>query len=609
MDAANGFAWSDQLVRRPAAVFAIDVFGYSQLMERDEAGTHLAMKSLRLSLIDPSIQAQHGRMVKYTGDRFLAEFPSALDAMMAAIHIQRRMVEDRQDGDGFILRIGVNVGEIIVEPEDIYGDGVNIAARLEGIAEPGGIALSQTVYDQVHHNLSVVFDDLGTLQVKNISREIRAFALPQHRIAALPREPFGRETAEGRQGVAQVSRPSDFAQRLSIAVLPFENESGDSEQAYFADGIVEDIITALSRFRNLFVIARNSSFAYKGRAVDAREAGRDLNVRYVVKGGMRRVDNFLRITAQLVDARSGAPIWFDHFDGDLEDVFALQDKVTQRIVTSVEPRVRAVEIARAKRKPVESLTAYDYYLRAVAYREAFTKAATEKCLEMVNRSLELLPNFGPALALKATCFQSMQDQGWRQLTEAEKALALDLCRQAIRLDPDNPVVLCLAGHATIAFTGDYQFAVRLIDSATRINPNYAEGWIRYAMMSVYQGEYGDALRQADLAIALSPHDPLLFIAHSAKGYAHFFLKQFAEAEHDARLALRRKAGSEMAYRILISALVEQGKLSEARGFGREMLERLPDFTISKWRNRASYLATEARWDTVGRALLAAGIPM
>ena len=336
--------------RRLAAILAADVAGYSRLMGADEEATLAQLKFHRKELVDPKIREHRGRIVKTTGDGMLIEFASVVDAARCAVEIQRGMAERNADvsQDRRIeFRIGINVGDVIFENEDIFGDGVNIAARLESIAEPNGIIISEDAYRQVRDKLDVSFEDGGVQQLKNIARPVGVYR-------------------------AQLDRPSRLVSTLklpdkpSIAVLPFQNMSGDAEQEYFADGIVEDIITALSRFRQLFVIARNSSFVYKGRAVDVKQVGRELGVRYVLEGSVRKVSNRIRITGQLVDAATGAHLWADRFDGALADVFDLQDQVTSSVVGAIAPKIEQAEIERAKSKPPESLEAYDHYLRGIA---------------------------------------------------------------------------------------------------------------------------------------------------------------------------------------------------------------------------------------------------
>src|SRR5437667_1100632 len=366
--------------RRLAAILAADVAGYSRLMGADEEGTHSALTALRRELSDPKISEHRGRIVKTTGDGLLTEFPSVVDAVRCAVELQRELAR-RNDGvpeeRRIEFRIGINLGDIIIEEQDIYGDGVNVAARLEALAEPGGICVSRVVRDQVRDKLDFGFEDLGEQQVENIARPVRVYRIP---------------LAE----TARTKAPLPLPDKPSLAVLPFQNMTGDPEQDYFVDGVVEEITTAISRLPWLFVIARNSSFTYKGRAVDVKQVARELGVRYVLEGSVRKAGNRVRITGQLIDATSGAHIWADRFDGALDDIFELQDHVASSVVGSIEPRLRQSEIERAVRKPTESLDAYDLYLRALALFNAFTADALAEAVALLPRALIIDPGYAPA---------------------------------------------------------------------------------------------------------------------------------------------------------------------------------------------------------------------
>ena len=369
----------EHLVRRLTAIFAADVAGYSRLTGMDEEGTHVRLKEHLRVLIDPKVAAYRGHIVKNTGDGFLAEFNSVVDAMRCAVDVQRGMAERNSDvppNNRIEFRIGINVGDVIEDNGDIFGDGVNVAARLEAIAEPGGICVSDDAHRQVRDKLDIVFDDAGEQNLKNIERPVRVFRV-MDRVAA----------AKQRPTLALPDKPS-------IAVLPFQNLSADPEQEYFADGVVEDITMALSRFHWLFVIARNSSFTYKGRAVDVKQVGRELGVRYVLEGSVRKAGNRIRIAGQLIDAETGAHLWADRFDGALEDMFDLQDHVTSSVVGAIAPKLQHEEIKRARRKPTENLDAYDYYLRGLAKARRWTKDANSEALQLFCKAIELDPRSG-----------------------------------------------------------------------------------------------------------------------------------------------------------------------------------------------------------------------
>ncbi len=358
--------------RRLAAILAADVAGYSRLMGADEEGTLERLKALRRELLDPKIAEHHGRIVKTTGDGLLVEFASVVDAVRCAVAVQQAMPERNTDvaADSRIeLRIGINLGDVIVEGDDLYGDGVNIAARIEALADAGGVFVSNTVHDQVRDRLPFVFEDLGEQQVKNIARPVRVYRV--------------RDVGAGQGPSAPAAPALPLPDKPSIAVLPFANMSGDPEQEYFVDGMVEEIITALSRIRWLFVIARNSTFTYKGRAVDVKQVGRELGVRYVLEGSVRKAGNQVRITAQLIDALTGTHLWADRFDGSLEDVFELQDRVAVSVAGVIEPALQAAEMRRSAARPTTDLTAYDLYLRAVAYTETCEQAGFSRALDLL----------------------------------------------------------------------------------------------------------------------------------------------------------------------------------------------------------------------------------
>jgi TolB-like protein len=390
--------------RRLAAIFAADVAGYSRLMGADEEGTLERLKALRRELVDPKIAEHRGRIVKTTGDGLLVEFASVVDAVRCAVAVQQAMPE-RNTGvaaDSRIeLRIGINLGDVIVEGDDLYGDGVNIAARIEALADAGGVFVSNTVHDHVRDRLPFLFEDLGEQQVKNIARPVRVYRV--------------RDTGTATSPSAPAHPVLPLPDKPSIAVLPFANMSGDPEQEYFADGMVEEIITALSRIRWLFVIARNSTFTYKGQAVDVKQVGRDLGVRYVLEGSVRKAGGRVRITAQLIDAQSGAHLWADRFDGSLEDVFNLQDSVAISVAGVIEPALQAAETARSADRSTNDLTAYDLYLRALPHWMSWEKNRVIEALHLLEQAIERDQRYGPALSTAAFCHVLMDSNDWPAL--------------------------------------------------------------------------------------------------------------------------------------------------------------------------------------------------
>jgi adenylate cyclase len=379
--------------RRLAAILAADVVGYSGLMERAEEATYAEFERLMRELIEPSLSRHEGRLIKTTGDGALAEFASPLAAVRCAVEIQNHLASGSSP---LRLRVGLNLGDVIIGQDgDLYGDGINIAVRLEGIADPGGILISEKVYSEVEGKLDVGFEDRGEQQLKNISRPVRVYAVRAGAHSALS---------------DRLSAAPPLPDKPSIAVLPFENMSGDPEQEYFADGMVDEIITALSRFKWLFVIARNSSFAFKGKAVDIREVGRRLGVRYVLEGAVRKVAGKVRITGQLIDAVTGTHLWADRFERDLTDIFALQDEVTLAVVSAIQPKLLQTEIAMAARRRPENLTAYDFYLRALQQSYLTTREGVAETIRLAHRALELDPRFGLVAALAGACH--MQNALW-----------------------------------------------------------------------------------------------------------------------------------------------------------------------------------------------------
>jgi TolB-like protein/class 3 adenylate cyclase len=392
---------SERVERRLAAVLAADVAGYSRLMSRDEEGTLAKLKSFRKALVDPAIAEHRGHIVKTTGDGMLAEFASAVDAARCAIEVQRGMAEQNAGVPPELrleFRIGIHVGDIIIDENDIFGGGVNIAARLEGIAQSGGVCISDDAHRQIRGKVGIVFDDMGPQVLKNITEPMRAWRM---QIGNASTSTFARNVSAGS------SQPLALPDKPSIAVLPFQNMSGDPEQEYFADGMVEEIITALSHFKNLFVIARNSSFTYKGRAVDVKQVGRELGVRYVLEGSVRKSAKRVRITGQLIEASSGAHLWAGKCDGELEDIFDLQDKVTSSVVGAIAPKLEQTEMERSRRKPTESLDAYDHYLRGMANLYQFTnREAVDEALRLFQRAIEIDPTFARPTALPLGAMRS-----------------------------------------------------------------------------------------------------------------------------------------------------------------------------------------------------------
>jgi TolB-like protein/class 3 adenylate cyclase/Flp pilus assembly protein TadD len=537
-------------VRRLAAILAADVVGYSRLTGADEEGTHERLKALRHELLDPKIAEHHGRIVKTTGDGLLVEFASVVDAVRCAVEVQQAMPE-RNTGIGadnrIELRIGINLGDVIVEGDDLYGDGVNIAARIEALADASGVFISNTVHDHVRDRLPFGFEDLGEQQVKNIARPVRVYRV--------------------RDADSAASSPSAPAQPVlplpdkpSIAVLPFANMSGDPEQEYFADGMVEEIITALSRIRWLFVIARNSSFAYKGQAIDVKQVGRELGVRYVLEGSVRKAVDRVRITAQLIDTATGTHIWADRFDGSLEDVFDLQDKVATSVAGVIAPALRAAEIQRSSQRPTQDLTAYDLYLRALPESDSYERDRIRRALDLLGQAIERDPRYGPALALSALCHHRLQDAGD---SETHRGPAVDLARRALQAAPEDPEVLAVAAFVLGVRGDDTDVAVSLVDRALVLSPSFALGWHWSGILRVVAGYPDLALEHFETFLRLSPRErPSAHL--TGLGMALFMNRRFEDAAAKLLGSLERVPNFTISLRYLAACHAHLGQLAEAR---------------------------------------------
>jgi adenylate cyclase len=562
------------------AILAADVAGYSRLMGADEEGTLTHLMALRRTLVEPAIAAHRGRIVKTTGDGMLVEFASAVDAMRCAVKAQRDMAERNAnvpEGSRIEFRIGVHVGDIIIDDNDIFGDGVNIAARLEGIAEPGGVCISDDAYRQIRGKVDTAFDDMGSQILKNIAEPMRAWRL---RIDA------NSSTAESVRPPTETAQPLALPDKPSIAVLPFQNMSGDPEQDYFADGMVEDIITALSQVKWFFVIARNSSFTYKGRPVDVKQVARDLGVRYVLEGSVRKAGGRVRITGQLIQAATGQHIWADRFDGELADVFNLQDQVTSRVVGAIEPSLRQAEIDRVRCKPTERLDAYEWYLRALPPFYALNRESLDKAIVLLDRAIAIDPHFALAKALAARCYAWRNPQGWATAPEEEKAIAVRLGREALQDGEHDPSVLWMVGFVMWQLRVDPEGALELYDRSLALNANCAQALTLRGWALATAGRLDGAVPSLLQALRLSPLDPEAFFTMSALGCAYLMAKRFDEAFKWTSRALRERPTFAPALRFHTVCLVKLGRLSEARDAIAHLLRLEPCLTISTLRQRA-----------------------
>src|SRR5580704_9297918 len=548
--------------RRLAVILVADVVGSSRLMEADEA---YALAAVHAALHEGLIAtAAHygGRVFKTMGDGALIEFASPVAAVTCAREVQQALAERaaaEPEARRVRLRIGINFGDVVVRPDgDLYGDGVNVAARLEPLAAPGGIVVAAKVYEELQGKLALAWEDRGEQALKNIARRVRVYA-------------YGGETASA----ARPAQP--LPSRASIAVLPFTNLSGDPEQEYFADGVVEDIITALSRVRWLFVIARNSSFIYKNKSVDTRQIGRELGVHYLLEGSIRKAGQRVRISGQLLEAVTGRHIWADRFDGDLSEIFELQDRITTRVVGAVEPTLRLAEIERAQRKPTESLDAYDLYLRALPAINAYSRTGFEEAEGLLRRAIALDPTYADGLAALAECLVRMTLNGWVADKQASTAEACDLAGRAIAADPENAAVLSVAAWAYSTLGVRFEQSLALHPNSVHVRSFC--GWVFH-----YLGDSLRAIEQFEEARRLSPVDPKSYFPMLGLAAAHFFAGHFEETVTWTDRILGEVPTHNVARRYRAAALGHLGRIDQARVVIADLLAAQPNSNLRSARS-------------------------
>jgi adenylate cyclase len=582
----------ERIERRLAAILAADVVGYSRLMGQNEEGTLAALKNVRRTLVDPAIAAHRGRIVKTTGDGLLVEFASAVDAVRCAIEVQADMAVRNGDLDRdsrLDFRVGVHVGDIIIDDNDIFGDGVNIAARLEGIAEPGAICISEDAHRQVRGKIDAAFHEMGPQALKNIAEPVHTWQIRVH----------------GAPAAAQASAAPSPAlpDKPSIAVLPFQNMSGDSEQEYFADGMVEDIITALSRFKSLFVIARNSSFTYKGKAIDIRNVGRELGVRYVLEGSVRKAGNRVRITAQLIEAASNRHLWADKFDGGLEDVFDLQDQVTSAVVGLIAPRLEMAEIERARQKPTEKLDSYDHYLRGMT---ALYGRSPSEAYPLFKNAIQRDPDYAAAHAMLAWSLLLQQAVRGSPLSEESRDEAIRHARVASRLADEDAFSLARAGHVLTYLGHEYDLGASMVQQAVDLNPNLAAAWYSRGWVTLLCVEGSESVDSFDRMLRLSPLDPLKAGAWCGKSWALFSLERYEEGRAEALKAVQQGADAHSLSALAANA-VGGGHAAEAREAVARILRFNPGFGSVQAREAFPVRLPEAR-ERIVATLRGAGLP-
>jgi len=578
--------------RRLAAIFAADVAGYSRLIGADEEGTLARLQAHRRELIDPKIAEHQGRIVKTTGDGVLAEFASPVKAVRCAVEVQHGML-DRNGGvpreQRIEFRIGINLGDVIVEDGDIYGDGVNVAARLESIAEPGAAYLTRAVRDFVRDQPELVLEDLGERALKNIAKPVQVF-----RIGAPVRA----------AGMPQVAAPPLVPDKPSIAVLPFTNMSGDAEQEYFSDGMTEDLITDLSKVSSLFVIARNSSFAYKGKSVKVQDIGRDLGVRFVLEGGIRKAGNRVRITAQLIDAASGGHLWADRFDRDLTDIFATQDEVVEKIVRALAVKLTQGEERRLRQRGTTNLEAYETWLHARELAGRSTREAMAQAKTMHRRAIEIDQNFpaphaGLALALIADYVSDWAEDPAQALDEAGR-----WARHAVELNEQEPLSHLALG-SVLLWQRDLVGALTEFRRMIALDPNFASGYTAMGLGLMYAGQPAEALESIAVAMRLDPHYPSIVLHFLAQ--AEFSLGKYEMAAQHLRERIARTPGTDSSRMMLASCCGHLGQLDDARAAWAELLKVNPEFSLTQ-RERVLPYKDARDFQRIADGLAKAGLP-
>jgi len=558
---------------RFAVILCADVVGYSRLMGIDEEGTLAALRTVRRDLVDPKITEHRGRIVRTMGDGVLVEFNSVVDAVRCAIEIQQAMPDhgvNMPDDRRIRFRFAIAMGDVVTDGDLIYGQGVDIAARMEALAEPGGINVSRAVRDQVRDRLPITFEDLGEHEVKNVARPVRVFRImPEQRAA-------------GPQSVMHRKAPTP-PERPGVAVLPFQNLGGDEETEFFLDSVAEDLITELARARWFSIVARNTSFSYKGKSADSKQIARELGVRYVVEGSLRKAGSRVRISCQLVEAASGQHLWADRFDGTLEDSFDLQDRITESVIGSVAPVLREAEIERARRKPEANQDAYELTVRAFPPTFAETPEENEEALRLLARALDIDPSFAMANALAAWCHQQRHLMEWPAAQADDREAARRLARVAITEGGESPLALALGGAVRASTTRDHDSALAAVDRAVMINASAAVVLAFDALTRCICGAYDAAIEHAEKALQLSPLEPLVYHASLALALAHLLTNRAEEAVAHARKAIEGNRNFAFAYCVLALAYAQRGRREEAARTVQQLLRMAPGFRLGSLR--------------------------
>ena len=558
------------MVRRLAAVLAADMVGFSRLMERDERGTLERQKRYRDSLIDPKIEQYGGRIVKTTGDGLLVEFPSAVEAVNCAADVQRA-IRDQEASEGeetrIVYRVGVNVGDLVIDGEDIFGDGVNVAARLETLCEPGGICVSDSVFQHLDGKCNLAFQDLGPQSLKNLKRQVQAWGWT-------PESGTQAEFAGADQAAASVQ------EKPSIAVLALDNMSGARDEDFLADGISEDLITALSKVRWLMVIARNSTFTYKGRAVDVKQVGRELGVRYVLEGSLRKAGKRVRVTVQLLEAATGHHVWAERYDREIEDIFELQDEICQTIVGSLEPELSAAERDRVRTKPPDSLDAWETYQRGLYHMWNYDLEGHPKAREYLEKATQLDPRFASAHAYLAYVHYQSVIMGWAEDAAAALDAGYASAQRALRIDDKDPLPYFANGRIQM-MRGEHDASIGALRRSIYLNPSFAQAHHGLGMALVLAGELEEAKQALEIAERLSPLDPILWASTVVHALADVLSGDTASALEWAQKTLRNpRAKGYWPHSVLAAALAQAGRIEEARRSVQDAIDELPSFSVN-----------------------------
>jgi len=563
---------SPSLTRRELAVLAADVVDYSRLTEVAEESTHTRLRAIRVGIIDPCIVSHRGRVIRNTGDGFIATFDSTIDALRCSFEIQREIAENEaaEPADRRIqMRIGLNVGDVIIEPEDIYGTSVNVAARLEQYAPPGGIVISDALRKIVGPRIDVPIDDLGKLRLKNISRPVHAYSLRMPGVGTV-------------SGAIMHGQAARRAKVPSIAVLPFRTSGDNPEDAYFGDGMVDDIILSLASIRGLLVIAHSSALSYRTGEIDIRKVGQELGVRYVLSGSVRRGSNQIRISSELGDVQTNSVIWADRYEGNLSELFDLQDRIATRIVWSVAPHVREAEVKRALRKRPENMNAYDLVMQAIDLIYRMQYAEFSRARAMLQKAIEVDDNYASAYAYAALWQIHNINQGWANDHEADSQEAARLAAAAVERDPADGFALAILGHARAVLFRDYGAAKEIFDRALAASPSNAMAWTLSSAVYSYTGEGKQAVERAEKGVRLSPVDTQSFFYWVFLAIAHYVHGTYDEGAIWGRksMALNPRLCSNL--RFLIGSFVAMGKLEEARYVAQTLLQVQPRFRVSTY---------------------------